>query len=292
MTPSGDMLVQTVDFFTPVVDEPYDWGRIAAANALSDVYAMGGYPITALQLVGWPRDVIPFEVLGEVIAGGVSVLAEAGCTLVGGHSVDDAEPKYGFSVTGLVDPGNLMTNAGCRVGDRLVLSKPIGTGIIATGIKGGEASQEMRDQAVEVMAALNDGAALAMASVDAHAATDVTGYGLLGHLRELLDSARVAARIDVEHVPLLDGARDLLHQGVWPGGSQRNLDSVTPMLDATAVHEDWPRLLADAQTSGGLLISVPATSLDDLLIALAEQNTHTAAVVGEITEGEPAITLA
>ena len=291
MTPSGDVIVQTVDFFTPVVDEPYDWGRIAAANALSDIYAMGGYPITALQLVGWPRDVIPFDVLGEVIAGGVAVLAEAGCTLVGGHSVDDAEPKYGFAVTGLVDPGNLMTNAGCRVGDRLVLTKPLGTGIIATGIKSGAASQELRDRAVEVMADLNAGAARAMASVEAHAATDITGYGLLGHLRELLDSAHVSAQIETEHVPLLEGTRELLQQGAWPGGSQRNLDSVTHMLDASAVHEDWPRLLADAQTSGGLLISVPESSLDNLLIALAEQNTHTAAVIGTITEGDPAITL-
>lgn len=291
MTPSGDVLVQTVDFFTPVVDEPYDWGRIAAANALSDVYAMGGYPITALQLVGWPRDVISFDVLGEVIAGGASVLAEAGCTLVGGHSVDDAEPKYGFSVTGLIDPGNLVTNAGARPGDRLVLTKPLGTGVVATAIKSGVASQEIRDRAVAVMASLNDGAARAMASVDVHAATDVTGFGLLGHLRELLDSSGAAAEIDVASVPIIDGVPELLADGSWPGGSQRNLDSVASILDATAVGPEWPQLLADAQTSGGLLICVPEASADELVAALGNESTHSAAVIGTIKAGPTAIVL-
>jgi len=291
MLPSGDVMVQTVDFFTPIVDEPYDWGRIAAANALSDVYAMGGYPITALQLVGWPRDVIGFDVLGEVIEGGAAVLVEAGCTLVGGHSVDDAEPKYGFAVTGLIEPGNLVTNAGARPGDKLVLTKPLGTGIAATGIKSGAASKELRNQAVKVMASLNDGAARAMASVDVHAATDITGYGFLGHLRELLESAQVTARIDVASVPILDGVQDLLAGGAWPGGSQRNLDSVLEIVDTTAVDSEWPQLLADAQTSGGLLISVPSNSVDDLVSALKKEKTLSAAVVGEITQGPPEIIL-
>lgn len=291
MLPSGDVMVQTVDFFTPIVDEPYDWGRIAAANALSDVYAMGGYPITALQLVGWPRDVIGFDVLSQVIEGGAAVLTEAGCTLVGGHSVDDAEPKYGFAITGLIEPGNLVTNAGARPGDKLVLTKPLGTGIAATGIKSGAASKQLRDRAVKVMASLNDGAARAMASVDVHAATDITGYGFLGHLRELLESAQVTARIDVASVPILDGVRELLAAGAWPGGSQRNLDSVLDIVDTTAVDSEWPQLLADAQTSGGLLISVPESSVGDLVSALKKEKTHSAAVVGEIIKGPAEIIL-
>ena len=285
------MLVQTVDFFAPVVDEPFDWGRIAASNALSDVYAMGGYPITALQLVGWPRDEIGFDVLSEVIAGGAAVLAEAGCTLVGGHSVDDVEPKYGFSVTGLIDPGNLVTNVGARPGDVLVLTKLLGTGIVATAIKSGVAPQAIRDRAMEVMVGLNDGAARAMASVGVHAATDVTGFGLLGHLRKLLDSSQVTAEIDVASVPIIEGVSELLEAGSWPSGSQRNLDSVASILDATTVAPEWPQLLADAQTSGGLLISVAESSAADLVAALEAENTHSSAQIGTITEGPAAIVL-
>ena len=287
MTPGGDALVQTVDFFTPVVDEPYDWGRIAAANALSDVYAMGGHPLTALQLVSWPRDTIPFSVLQEVMAGGVSVLELAACTLVGGHSVDDPEPKYGFAITGIIEPNNLMTNAGARPGDRLVLTKPLGTGIVATGIKRGVVNTGLRDRAVEVMVALNDGAARAMVSTDVHAATDVTGYGLLGHLRELLASAGVGAVLSAQAVPVLDGVHDLVAQGVFPGGSERNLASVAQILDVDGVSEETVKVLADAQTSGGLLISCPEQSLDDLLAGLGEHGTLAAAVIGTVTADDP-----
>ncbi len=290
MTPSGDALVQTVDFFTPIVDEPFDWGRIAAANALSDVYAMGGSPITALQLVGWPRDVLSFELLQDVIAGGVSVLEQAQCTLVGGHSVDDQEPKYGFAVTGIVGPDRLMTNAGARVGDRLVLTKPLGTGIISTAIKQGVASREARDSAVASMVRLNDSASLAMTDAEAHAATDVTGFGLLGHLRELLGSAGVAAVVDVDEIPLLPDVLSLVSEGVFSGGSQRNLDSVSPIVTNSTGDPRWMQILADAQTSGGLLISMPGAGLEALMEAL-EASGDTAAVIGEIVPGESSVIL-
>ena len=290
MTPAGDALVQTVDFFTPIVDEPFDWGRIAAANALSDVYAMGGEPITALQLVSWPRSGLGFDGLEEVIAGGASVLEAAGCTLVGGHSVDDQEPKYGFAVTGIVRPGCLTSNAGARVGDRLVLTKPLGTGVISSAIKQGQVSADVRDAAVASMARLNDTASRAMTDVEAHAATDVTGFGLLGHLRELLDSADVAAVIDVATLPILPGAWELLEAGVFSGVSQRNLDSVAPIVHDETDNELWARLTADAQTSGGLLITTPAATVESL-VELLETAGDTAAVIGEIVAGSPAITL-
>ena len=213
VTPGGTALVQTVDFFTPVVDDPYDWGRITAANALSDVYAMGGTPITALQLVGWPRDTLPFVLLEEVIAGGAAVMEAAGCTIVGGHSIDDPEPKYGFAVTGLVEPDRLVTNAGAQPGDSLVLTKPLGTGIIATAIKNQKANSAVAGQAVEIMAALNEGASRAMTSVGVNAATDITGFGLLGHLTEMLEAAGLAAELSVSAVPFIDGVLDLAGQG-------------------------------------------------------------------------------
>ncbi len=290
MTPAGDALVQTVDFFTPIVDDPYDWGRIAAANALSDVYAMGGTPLTALQLIGWPRDVLPFDLLGRVIEGGAQVLEEAGCTLVGGHSVDDAEPKFGFAVTGIVGPDRLMTNAGARVGDRLVLTKPLGTGVITTAHKRDSVDDLTLRRAVQTMVRLNAGARDAMAVVDAHAATDVTGFGLLGHLRELLVSAEVAAVLDTSQIPILPGAAELLEAGFYAGGSQRNLESVAPMVIDRTGDDRWIRLGADAQTSGGLLISVPARSQEDLLAALTA-NGETGAVIGEIVPGPPSMTL-
>lgn len=278
MTPSGDVIVQTVDFFTPVVDEAYDWGRITAANALSDIYAMGGVPITALQLIGWPRETLPFSLLEEVISGGLAVLGEAGCTLVGGHSVDDQEPKYGFAVTGLLAPGRIQTNAGARAGDRLFLTKPLGSGIVATGIKRGVTPDGLRDRAIDVMVTLNRAASEAMGRVDAHAATDVTGFGLLGHLHELLVATRgVGAVVEVAAVPVLDGVRDLAADGVVPGGTDRNLASVRRHLDTGATDDIDLIVLADAQTSGGLLISIPEsevsafrTACDDLDVAASE----------------------
>jgi selenide,water dikinase len=249
----GTALVQTVDFFTPVVDDAYDWGRIAAANALSDVYAMGGRPLTALQLLGWPRDVIAWEVAGEVIRGGADVMETARCTIVGGHSVDDPEPKYGFAVTGLVDPDRMMTNAAAEAGQTLVLTKPLGTGIVTTAIKRESCPDEVRDRAIAQMAELNEAAAAACTAVGIGAATDVTGFGLLGHLHEMLRASRLSAAVDVAAVPVLEGAADLLAAGFFPGGSERNVKAVEPFIDGDPDPLDV-RLLADAQTSGGLLI--------------------------------------
>jgi selenide, water dikinase len=277
-------LVQTVDFFTPVVDDAYDWGRIAAANALSDVYAMGGTPLTALQMVGWPRGVIPFEVLGEVIRGGADVMAEAGCTIVGGHSIDDAEPKYGFAVTGLVDPAGVVTNAAARPGDVLVLTKPIGTGIIATAIKRGGCPDDVAASAVGWMSMLNEAAARAMCSVGVKAATDVTGFGLAGHLVEIVAASGVSAVVDAAAVPVIGGAWDLLDAGFYPGGSERNLEAVAPHL-VGSFEPRTVRMLADAQTSGGLLMSVSPDRLEALLPVLRASGM--AAVIGSIGDGPP-----
>lgn len=256
-TPSGDLLVQTVDFFTPVVDDPYDWGRITAANALSDVYAMGGSPMTALQLVGWPRDVLPFDLLEQVIAGGLSVMEEAGCTVVGGHSVDDQEPKYGFSVTGIVSADELLTVSGARPGDKLVLTKPLGTGIAATAIKRGVDPGGLAEIAIETMVQLNDVAASDVKAAGARAATDVTGFGLLGHLIDILKASGVGAEIDFSAVPVLPHVMDLATAGVFPGGSQRNLDAAQNYTDFGDLPIGAVRVLADAQTSGGLIAAVP-----------------------------------
>ncbi len=277
-------LVQTVDFFTPVVDDAYDWGRIAAANALSDVYAMGGAPLTALQMVGWPRGVIPFEVLGDVIRGGADVMAAAGCTIVGGHSIDDAEPKYGFAVTGLVDPGSVVTNAAARPGDVLVLTKPIGTGIVATAIKRGGCPHDVVATAVDWMAMLNERAARVMCSAGVKAATDVTGFGLLGHLAEIASASGVSAVVDADAVPVIDGAWDLLDAGFYPGGSERNVEAVTSHV-VGSVEPRTLQMLADAQTSGGLLMSVDPGSVEDVLAALRSQGMGE--VIGRIGDGPP-----
>ncbi len=276
-------MVQTVDFFTPIVDEAYDWGRIAAANALSDVYAMGGRPITALQVVGWPRDGLPFSTLADVLEGGASILEIAGCALAGGHTVDDPEPKYGLAVTGLVHPDDLVTNAGAQPGDVLVLTKPIGTGLIATAIKRGTATPEQRDEAVATMAALNAGAAAAMRRVGANAATDVTGFGLLGHLSEMIRASSASAEIDSAAVPLLPGAKDLAAASVVPGGTKRNLASVARSTDFGTLDETMQLLLADAQTSGGLLVAVDAPLEKAFLQALVDEGVD-GVTVGRITE--------
>lgn len=263
-------LVQTVDFFTPIVDEPRDWGRIAAANALSDVYAMGGDPITALQLVGWPREGLPFDLLSEVIDGGAAVMAEAGCTIVGGHSIDDAEPKYGFAVTGIVPNDEVLTNAAASPNQTLVLTKPIGTGIIATGLKRGSVPQEIRDAAVETMTTLNRDAAAAARRVGVRAATDVTGFGLLGHLSEIVRASKVSAEIHAGSVPVLDGVAELAHAGFIPGGTQRNFAAVEAHCDFGDTDEISRLILADAQTSGGLLLCVDQALERALHVALAD----------------------
>ena len=281
----GVALVQTVDFFTPIVDDPFDWGRIAAANALSDVYAMGGTPRTALAIVGWPRDELPLDLLGEVQLGSAVVLGEAGCTLIGGHSIDDREPKFGLAVTGLVNPDTMMTSGAARTGDRLVLTKPLGTGLISTAIKRERAAPEQVAAAVEVMSALNRGAAEAAMRHGVRAATDVTGFGLLGHLAEMLSASGVAARLDHRRVPLLPGVEDLAAAGVVSGGTSRNLTAARQHSRFGALPEVWQIMLADAQTSGGLLLAVSADRCDDLVTALGEAGTPAAAIIGEVVEG-------
>lgn len=260
----GRALVQTVDFFTPVVDDPRDWGRIAAANALSDVYAMGGKPLTGLQYLAWPRDELPFEMAGQVIEGGMDVMAEAGVTVVGGHSIDSLEPVYGFAVTGLVDVESVVSNAGAQPGDVLVLTKPLGTGIITTAIKRGKCPAELESSAIELMSALNETASTAMRAQGAHAATDVTGFGLLGHLIELCQASDVGAEVIFNDVPVMNDVRRLLEMGMWAGGSQRNYESVRPRVK-TELGDDELRLLADAQTSGGLLVAVPEDGVRGLV---------------------------
>ena len=272
--------MQTVDFFTPIVDDASDWGRIAAANALSDVYAMGGAPLTALQLVGWPRDRLPFELLGDVLEGAASVLEEAGCTLVGGHSIDDAEPKYGLAVTGIVHPDEIVSNAGAIPGDRLVLTKPIGTGFIATAIKQGIAEEIEAATAVESMAQLNAGA---MRRIGVRAATDITGFGLLGHLGEVVRASGVSAELEMDAVPVLPGARRLAAADVVPGGTKRNLVSAERFTRFGGKSSVERLLLADAQTSGGLLIAIAAPLSGALLQALDEEGAE-GVVVGRITE--------
>jgi selenide,water dikinase len=244
-------VVVTADFFTPVVDDPYDWGRIAAANALSDVYAMGGRPIVAVNLVGWPRDVLPKELLREVLRGGYDVAREAGCHIAGGHSIDDPEPKYGLAVTGIADPNRLLRNDAATPGVPLSLTKPLGIGVLNTRHK---ATGEVFPHAVACMVALNRDASEAALANGCTAATDVTGFGLLGHLYKMARASGVTAVIDAAAVPYLDGARDALRDGYVSGGTKRNLDWVRPHL-RSAVDEDELLLLADAQTSGGLLVA-------------------------------------
>ena len=244
-------VVATADFFTPVVDDPYDWGRIAAANALSDVYAMGGQPLVAVNLLAWPRDVLPFDLAREVLRGGLDVADLAGCHVGGGHSVDDPEPKYGMAVTGLADPARLLRNDTGAAGLPLTLTKPLGVGVLNSRHK---ATGEVFPQAVATMTELNRDASAAAVAAGARCATDVTGFGLLGHLHKLARASGVTAVVDSAAVPYLDGAREALRDGFVSGGTRRNLDWVRPSLRCE-VEEDEALLLADAQTSGGLLVA-------------------------------------
>jgi selenide,water dikinase len=248
----GRALVLTTDFFTPVVDDAYDWGRIAAANALSDVYAMGGQPVVAVNILGWPRDTLPFELAGEVLRGGLSVTGEAGCHLAGGHSIDDPEPKYGLAVTGIADPDRLLRNDTGRAGQPLTLTKPLGIGVLNTRHK---ATGEVFPDAVATMTRLNRDAARAALDTGIRCATDVTGFGLLGHLFTLAKASGVSAIVDSAAVPYLGAARAALRDGYVSGGTRRNLQWVAPHADLSAVPEEEALLLADAQTSGGLLVA-------------------------------------
>lgn len=278
-------LVLTVDYFTPIVDDPYSFGQIAAANALSDVYAMGGRPIAMLSIVGFPRDRLPLTILGEILRGGAEKGQEAGVSVVGGHSIDDQEPKAGYAVVGVVHPEKVWKNVGARVGDQIVLTKPIGTGIISTAVKKGEASPRAVEAAVRTMGALNRAAAEAAAEVGVHAVTDVTGFGLLGHLREMTAGSKVRARISAGRVPLLPEVRELAAAGSVPGGTKRNLKAAQGVVQWDGIDEITRIVLADAQTSGGLLIATPRG--EALLAALRARGLTGVARIGEVVEEDP-----
>ncbi len=280
-------LVQTVDFFTPIVDDPYWYGAIAAANSFSDVYAMGGTPLTALNLVCFPVDSLPAEMLGEILRGGYDKAREAGVVILGGHSVDDPEPKYGMAVTGVVHPDKVVTNSGAKPGDLLVLTKPLGTGIITTAAKFDECPADVLDEAIRVMASLNQGAAKAMQEVGVHAATDVTGFGLLGHLYQMALASRVSVRLFSDRVPLLPEVEPLAMQGNTTRGGSLNREYVAEHLQWSAdISLTMQHVLLDPQTSGGLIIAVAAERVDHLLRRLQDYQTPCAAVIGEVLEGE------
>jgi selenide,water dikinase len=279
-------LVATVDYITPVVDDPYVWGGIAAANALSDVYAMGATPLFVLNVVNFPRDTLPLEVLERVIQGGAAKVAEAGVAILGGHSVDDPEPKFGLVALGTVAPSRILRNVGARPGDALILTKPLGMGILTTAIKRGLASDETIDSAVAVMSALNRaaGEAVVRAAPHVHATTDVTGFGLLSHLSEMLGDGTVGASLQLDRVPVLEDAWAFVERDVVPGGTRRNLAGVASFMQwSERVTPEQQLVLADAQTSGGLLIAVDASAADALLADLHAHGVPAAARIGEFT---------
>jgi len=274
-------LVVTADFITPVVDDARMWGRVAAANAVSDVYAMGGRPLLALNLVGWNSEELSTDLLGEVLLGAQDVADAGGFVIAGGHTVDDPEPKFGLAVVGEADPNRLLTNAGFRAGDVLVLTKPLGVGVIATAIKQGDAPTDVIDAAQASMTRLNAEAAAVALGCGATGATDVTGFGLLGHLGRAVVESTVDATIEVGAVPLLPGTRELAESGAMPGGSRRNLDWADDLLDRGDFGDLDALLMADAQTSGGLVFGVAPDRADEALVALAATG-HVAAVVGHV----------
>jgi selenide,water dikinase len=279
-------LVFTTDFFTPIVDDPFEFGQVAAANALSDVYAMGGKPVAALGIVGFPDQTLPVEVLAEILRGGALKAKEAGIDVVGGHTIKTDEPIYGLAVVGEVHPDRVMSNDGARTGDRLVLSKPLGIGVIATAAKNDQDELGAMPEAIAVMSALNQSACEAMLEVGAHACTDITGFGLLGHLRNVCAASGVSARVDASAVPVLAAARTYVERGIAPGGTHANwrfLNEWTAWGEGVTKPEQL--LLCDAQTSGGLLIAVAPERAEALIAALRARGTAAAAVVGEIVAG-------
>ncbi len=281
-------VVETVDFFTPVVDDPYWFGRIASANAFSDVWAMGGRPLFALNVVGWPVGKLPMEMLGEVLRGGADTARLAGASILGGHSIDDPEPKYGMAVTGLVHPGKILRNVGARPGDALVLTKPLGSGILTTAVKREIATPAQLDAAIELMSALNRAAGEVLAASGAvHALTDVTGFGLLGHGWEMANGSGVAMRFRTADLQVLDGVHELAARDVVPGGSKANLRWATPNVRfAEGLPPTTPIVLADAQTNGGLLAAVPPDRVDGVVRALRAAGVAPA-LVGEVLPGGP-----
>ncbi len=272
-----------MDVFTPVVDEPYAYGAIAAANSLSDVYAMGAQPLLALNILAYPQGRLPAEVVGEIVRGGLEKMQEAGVVVAGGHSLDDPQPKFGYAVTGLVHPERVVTNAGARPGDRLVLTKPLGIGVITTGIKQQRASPEAVEAATRVMLELNRAASEAMVQVGVHACTDVTGYGLVGHLGEMARASGVDVRLYASRVPVLEEAWPLVRERVFPGGTHRNRRAAAKFARwAAGVSEEYQMLLCDPQTSGGLLIAVSADRGELLRQALFGRGVSSVAEVGEV----------
>lgn len=263
-------MIQTLDFFTPIVDDAAIWGRIAATNALSDVWAMGGRPVTALNIVAWPRDALGWDLLGEVLDGAASVLAEAGCAMVGGHSIDDSEPKFGLSVTGIAHPDRLLTNDSAAPGDTLVLTKPLGVGVLTTAVKRGLTDRSAEDQAVSWMCRPNQVAAEAAVAAGVRCATDVTGFGLVGHLSEVLRASGVAAEINAAAVPVIEGVREMVEAGAVAGGTRRNLDD-TAHVDWSGIAPADSVVFCDAQTSGGLLLAVPPAALAEVTESLGPQ---------------------
>ncbi len=292
-------LVQTVDFFTPLVDDPYIFGQIAATNALSDVYAMGGRPITALAVVCFPQDA-DLGILSEILRGGLAKMSEAQCTVVGGHSVRDAEIKFGYAVTGLIDPARVYTNAGALIGDQLILTKPIGTGVITTALKQGSAEPAWVERAIRSMTTLNNiASAIATACPGVHAITDITGFGLMGHGREMALGSGVVLEIETARVPLIEGARDAVRAGAIPGGLLSNREFAECLVHDSPqaqISEDLRALLYDPQTSGGLLLSVAAQDAPDLLNSLQTEGLA-AVIIGRVSgplvasAGGPAIVL-
>jgi len=277
-------IILTLDFFTPIVDDPYLFGQIAATNALSDVYAMGGKPITAMNIICFPPKKLPMEVLNRILQGGLDKIHEAGVTLVGGHSVEDDEPKYGLSVTGVIHPDRVLRNRGGRAGDRLILTKALGTGIVSTALKGEEADPALVDKAVKAMTTLNRRAAELMTQMpEIHACTDVTGFGLLGHACEMIEGSDVGLKIDASAVPFFDGVRELVETGFVPGGLYRNKDFRMPMIDLKPTCPEWLlEILFDPQTSGGLLFALPAGDAEILVKKMRDAGIGDAAVVGEV----------
>ena len=277
----GQALIATLDFFTPIVDDPYDWGRIAATNSLSDVYAMGGRPLLALNIVSWPVDDLPLDMLGQVLQGGIDVVSKAGAQVLGGHSITDPEPKFGMVALGLAEEDRLVRNSTAVAGARLFLTKPLGLGIVSTALKRGTAEPGLVVRAVDLMTTLNDAAAESMTAAGADAGTDVTGFGLLGHLHRMLEASGLSATVDASAVPVLPGVLDLARADVVPGGTKRNHAFVSPSTDWGELTRPEQMVLADAQTSGGLLIA--AADGDRLAAELAARHVPFAEI-GEVTE--------
>jgi len=278
-------VIQTVDFITPIVDDPFMFGRIAAANSLSDVYAMGGRPLFALNVVCFPSKTVPMEVLGEILRGGAAAAREAGIEIVGGHSVDDTEPKYGLIVTGIAPADAVITNAGAQVGDRLVLTKPLGSGILTTAMKKGPVEAATAERVVEVMSTLNRSACESLSGLGVHALTDITGFGLLGHLLEMAQGAKLSVELSSASIPMLDGVEALAEEKVYPGGAMRNRTRTDPKVQWDAAIPEARRIaLNDPQTSGGLLIAVAPDDVETLVERLDERRTLASAVIGRFVE--------